>query len=284
MKKQYSVILITCLLFTSTNVMVSGDDSNYYRIQQSKVITVGISMDYPPLHLHKETHQKTKAYNGRHKGIEIDMAESLGKFLGVKVKFKLLKITEYTRSIEQNKVDIVMAGMSRNLQRAKDIWFSNPYLTLTPAVIIQTDKLPQTQYGEYFEEDPFSTIWDLKRLSIVNLSVKQGSTHQSMLKKDFSNAKVTIVKNNAEGLKTLFEGKVSGFVHDSLYLQYLFNQNPSWKNRYTILKGGTRQEFICVGLPFGDTVLLQQVNTWISEMKRTGDLEKIIFKHMDRRL
>ena len=255
------------------NLIFANSQSKYFTILEKKLITIGISMDYPPLHMYDK---KTK----RHTGIEIDMAEELAKFLDVKIKFVRLAVSDYTKAIVEKKVDIVISGMSRNLNRSKTIWFSDPYYSISPSVIIETAKLPQTEFGEYFEEDAFSTIWDLKRLSKVNLSAKRGSTHYSLFKSNFSNVTLTEVNTNKAGLATLFTGKVSGFAHDSLYLEYLVKENPSWKSRYTLLTGGTREEYLCIGVPFGDIILLRQLNTWISEIKRTGKLKEIVKKHL----
>ena len=66
--------------------------------------------------------------------------------------------------------------------------------------------------------------------------------------------------------------KVNGFVHDSLYLEYLYNTNGSYRSSYKLLKGGKVTEKLCIGLPFGDIILKNQVDLFIAEMKRQGQI------------
>jgi ABC-type amino acid transport substrate-binding protein len=164
------------LAYAFTPLPAAGDASEaaYDRIIQKKVIRIGISQHYPPLNF----------YSGKN-GVEIDMAQELGRFLGVGIETVPLKLTEYVGAIEHKKVDIVIAGLSRNLRRATRIWFSEPYISVTPGVLASTRALPQTRFGDRFEQNPIRTIWDLKSISGFRFAVKEGSAYEELLENEF---------------------------------------------------------------------------------------------------
>ncbi|MFC1852273.1 substrate-binding periplasmic protein [candidate division CSSED10-310 bacterium] len=263
--KRISWLVLCCLLlFPMTGLSKECKFTLVYQgIMEKKEIRVGISKDYPPLN-----------FEAGKKGLEVEMANLMGTFLGVAVKLVPLDVKDYVNAIAEKKVDIVMAGLSRNLVRAKTIWFSTPYLSATPAVLAKKHRLPQTQFGEEFEQAPITTIWDLRRLTSFTFAVKKGSSYENLLADKFPDMPKVFVTSNEEGLKLLKEGKVHGFVHDSLYLQYLFSTRAQYKGTYTLLKGGRQVEEICVGLPFGDIILKNQIDLFVQELLRQGQIDE----------
>ncbi|MDH5719551.1 MAG: transporter substrate-binding domain-containing protein [Spirochaetia bacterium] len=260
------------LLFILATFALDGQikESRYFQILKNQKIRIGMSVDYPPLKFEKE---------GKNIGIEIDMASSLAEFLGVNTEIVPLSVKEYTSAIETNKVDVILGGMSRNLERGKKIWFSEPYLSITPAVFVNKRRLPKTKFGEEFEEIPYKTIWDIKKLAAFTFAVKEGSAYQSLIRSEFDKHKVIVVNSNKEGFEAVFSGSAHGFIHDSLFLEYTIKKNSQWKNGYAILKGGKRTEKICAGIPFGDTILKNQIDLWINEIIRKKEIDKWFLKY-----
>jgi len=241
--------------------------SKYKSIINSKILKVGISKHYPPLN-----------FKSGSKGLEISMAKKLGKFLNVKVKFIPLSVSEYIRALKNHKVDILISGLSRNLERGKTLWFSIPYMTITPAVLIKKNILPQTKFGDEFEEAPIKTLWDLGSSSRYKFAVKKGSSYIQLLKNKFPGIKRIYVKTNKEGLNKLLKGKLDGFIHDSLYLDYLYRNNIKLRNKYKLLQGGNLVEKISIGLPFGDLILKNQIDLFILEIIRQRYIDEWLKK------
>lgn len=265
---KFFFIFIVFLFTLQTSVMDIFGESLYKEILSKKLLRIGISIDYPPLNFNKGT-----------KGVEIELAHKLSEFLGIKYTLVPLSVSEYIPAIVNNKVDIVIAGMSRNLERGKTIWFSQPYLVLSPAVLVNKRVLPQTQFGEEFEQAPIKTLWDLKRLPRFTFAVKKGSTYENILQQYFPDSKAIIVSSNQEGLEFLQKGKVQGFIHDSLYLQYIYRNKSHYKGLFKLLSGGKHVEKLSIGLPFGSIILKNQINFFISEMLRQGKIEKWLEKY-----
>jgi polar amino acid transport system substrate-binding protein len=239
----------------------------YRTVRERGTVKIGVSEHYPPLN-----------FGNGSRGLEMEMASGLGAFLGVKVQLVPLKLADYVPALEKGEVDLVIAGLSRNLSRAKKIWFSEPYLSITPAALVSKRILPQTRFGDQFEQAPFRTVWDLKRLSGFKCAVKSGSSYVELLEFHFPGITRIVVADNTEGFESITSGAAQGFIHDSLYLHYMYRKNAALGSSFALLAGGENVEEICVGLPFGDTVLKNQVDIFIAEMKRQGHITRWLEK------
>ena len=122
-ERHITAITILLALLFAFPASASNRDA-YGDILKRGTLRVGISKDYPPLN-----------FNAGERGLEIEMARRLAAFLGARLETVPLDVEEYARAIEEKRVDVVIAGFSRNLTRARTIWFSEPYLSVTPGVI-----------------------------------------------------------------------------------------------------------------------------------------------------
>ncbi|TFH42959.1 MAG: amino acid ABC transporter substrate-binding protein [Chrysiogenales bacterium] len=271
MKKAILLILaIAAMIAPSTAVPVSIDA--YGEIMRRQIIRIGVSKDYPPLN-----------FNAGERGVEMDMARRLADFLGVKLELIPLDVGDYTTAIVDRRVDIVIGGFSRNLSRARRIWFSEPYLAVTPGVLVTLRSIPRTRLGDTFEEPPIRTVWDLAQIPGIKIAVKKGSVYEHLLESEFPSMPRVSVPTNEEGLELLKKGSVNGFIHDSLYLDHIFHTTPGARSSYVFLQGGGLLEQICIGLPFGDQVLKTQVDTFIREIIRLGLIDKWLKEHSEER-
>lgn len=242
-------------------------------------IVIGITPEYRPLHFIEEGPNGDPSGDKR-AGLEIDMSASLCPFLNVECSFREMPLGSLTQSLAAGEIDLILSGMSINLERGAQIWFSEPYLTITPALLVHKNKVPQTSFGEEFETRPIRTIWDLAKVSNVVVAVKEGSSYQPMVAESFPGWKVVAVKTNEEGFELMKSGKVDGFIHDSLFLEYYLKENMSSLRGVVLLSGGNRIEEIAIGIEFGAVEVKNQVDLWIREVKRTGEFDEWMEKYM----
>jgi len=85
------------------------------------VLRVGTTGDYRPF-------TALDKASGAYSGFDIDLAQSLGAALGVKVEFEPTSWPNLTKDFEAGAFDIAMGGVSVTLDRAKKGFFSTPYL------------------------------------------------------------------------------------------------------------------------------------------------------------
>lgn len=244
----------------------------YNKIIQQKTIVIGISQNYPPLNI--------PGSNGERSGVEMEMIKSLAEFLGVKPVLVPLSVNEYVKSLEGGKVDLIIAGMSRNLERSGKIWFSDPYLTVYPAALVDNRLIRTTKFGQDIEESPVVNLRDLNKSGKLSFIVKDGSIYEYIVQYEFHSNNFVKVLNNEDGLKLLNDFKANAYLHDSLYLDYLLKDHTGLNKSFTLMRAMNRDEYLCVGIPFGDIILKNQVNVWIAELIRTGTLNHWLNKYL----
>src|ERR1700750_1917950 len=84
-------------------------------------LRVGMTGDYKPFtYLDKTTQQFS--------GFDVDMAEALGKALGVKVEYVATAWPKLMKDFEADQFDIAMGGVSITLDRQKKGYFSAPIM------------------------------------------------------------------------------------------------------------------------------------------------------------
>jgi len=274
--------------------MNSIQDSVLNTVVKTNTIRIGVSENYPPLSF---TIGKDENGIPEYGGVEIEMAKSFTTFLEgiineddtaqkqkISITWVQVQPSNYIKKVKSHQVDLLMGGVSRNSKRSQKMWFSEPYFIFTPAVLFDRNKLPQSKYGEFFEEKTYRTLWDLKKLNNIKLAVKEGSVYKELIQNELPNVVIVDVQTNKIGLNKLKAREVDGFVHDSIFYDTLMHQKPGLYGSYILLKGGTRKEVLCIGLPMGDTIWLQTVNSWLVEVKRTGQLQKWIKKYAKGKL
>ncbi|MDH4201008.1 MAG: transporter substrate-binding domain-containing protein [Spirochaetia bacterium] len=244
----------------------------YNKIILQKTMAIGISQNYPPLNILDK--------NGQRNGIELEMIQSLAAFLDVKPVLVPLNVQDYVKALEEGRVQLIIAGMSRDLERSKKIWFSAPYLSIYPAALVDNRLIRSTKFGQDIEELPVENLRDLNKAGKLSFIVKEGSIYESLIKNEFNSNKFIRVSSNEEGLEFLNDFKANAFLHDSLYLEYLLKENPGLRKSFTLMRTLNRDEYLCVGIPFGEIILKNQIDAWIAEIIRTKKINQWVDQYL----
>lgn len=75
---------------------------------------------------------------GKLVGLDVEMAQVLGRDLGVKVEFIVLEnLTALSRLLSSGRIDLAMSGIAVTPERAGEMLFSDPYLDETLAFVVK---------------------------------------------------------------------------------------------------------------------------------------------------
>ena len=129
-------------------------------ILQRGSVRVGTTGDYRPF-------SERDAASGAYRGLDIEMAESLARALGVKLELVATSWPTLMRDHEAGKFDIAMSGVSINLERQKRALYSQPYLNDGKTPITRCENVQR-----------FQTIAQINQPR-VKLIVNPGGTNES---------------------------------------------------------------------------------------------------------
>jgi polar amino acid transport system substrate-binding protein len=154
---------------------------------------IGISPDYPPL-----------AYKaiGELVGVEVDFAKQLGKELGKEIVFVETPFSELIQALLDERVDIIMSGMSITGERAERVLFTDSYARIGQMALVRAKDKPTFPNVQVFS----------------NTTGKVGfvqSTTGALASKIFSRATVVPQSTIEQGIAALRKREIDVFIHDA---------------------------------------------------------------------
>lgn len=221
------------------------------------VLRVGVSPDAPPL-IYKQNQEIT--------GLEADMAAELAKYLQKTAVMVELPWEDQIPALLDNRIDIIMSGMSVTLARQYKIAFSKPYFKSGLMIIVKDlhkfafIKNRETAFAQ-------SITW---RIGVV-----KGTTGEAFIHQKSTGAKaIRAYSNQEEALQALMAGSIDVFVHDAPIVLMMAAQHQTDGIRPLPIM--LNEEYLAWGIRKDNTDLVASANAFIDQAKREGKLQAIV--------
>jgi len=198
--------------------------------------------------------------DGKFEGIDIDMAESLAKSLGVK--------TTYVKTTWGNlmpdflsKCDIAVGGISTTLDRQKRVFFTAPYMVDGKAPIARCADVDKYQSIEQIDRPATRVI------------VNPGGTNERFAKQYFPHATLSVYPDNVTIFKQILAGQADVMVTDAseTLLQQKLNPGLCSIHPDKPFQYGEKAYMV----PQGDVVFQQYVDQWLRLARATGEFQAV---------
>ena len=170
-------------------------------------LRVGMTGDYLPFtSLDKAT--------GKFRGFDVDMAEALGKALGVKVEYVQTAWPQMAHDFEADDFDIAMGGVSITLDRQKKGMFSTP--------VMRERKTPIARCADKSKYDTIAEIDQPATRVIVN----PGGTNERFARANIKNAAIKIYNDNVTIFDEIAKGDADVMMTDASETRYQQKLHP----------------------------------------------------------
>ena len=218
-------------------------------ISKRGTINIGVLIDLPPYGLLNDKQQPD--------GYDIDVANLLGKYLGVKVN--LVQVTTSTRLpyLLTGKVDLIVATFGITPERAKQVLFSIPY-----------SAIENTVYGP--KGKAIGGIEDLKGLRV---GVPRGTVQDVILSAALgSGARMLRFDATPSTYQALLTGQVDAMAETGITFDAVMKEHPD---------APIEKKFVLLQQPNGITMrsdqfnLLRWVDTFVYFTKNNGELSAL---------
>ena len=194
-------------------------------------------------------------------GIDIDLAKSLAKAIGVEAKFVKTKWSDLMADFTSGKCDVAMGGISVTLDRQKRAFFSAPYLVNGKAPIARcADKAKFTSVSAIDKPD-------------VTVIVNPGGTNERFARAAFKSAKIEVYPDNVTIFDQILAGKADLMVAESIEVKVQEKAKPG----LCAINPDEPLQYGEMGylLPKGDVVFKAFVDQWLHLAKATGEFGRI---------
>ena len=243
--------MLGCLLVGS---LMAGQPALADRLDdilQRGSVRVGTTGDYRPF--------SERDSGGDYRGLDIEMAQSLARALGVKLELRATNPANRVPLLTSGKVDIVAANFTITDERKKQIEFSTPYFASGLQFIAKKGVLKQPD--------------DLKKDGI-RLGVDKGTTQETTLRDGYPNARVIAYDDSPLALTALRTGAIQAFAQDGAKLGALLATLPN-RSELEISPFVLTREYMGIGVPKGETKLTATIDQILQGLEKDGTAGRI---------
>ena len=160
------------------------------------VVRIGLTGDYRPFSI--------KDPAGTFTGLDVDMAESLARGLGVRLEVVPTAWPTLMADLQSQKFDIGMGGISVTLERAKTAAFSAP--------VMRTGKTP---IARCTDQARFTTLAEIDRPG-TRVITNPGGTNERFARANVKQAEIIVFPNNAAIFDELVAGRADVMMTDAV--------------------------------------------------------------------
>ncbi len=221
-------------------------------IMKAKVLKVAVPQDFPPF--------GSVTSDLKPVGYDIDVAELIGKKLGVKVE--LVPVTSANRIpyLQTKKVDLVISSLGKNPDREKVIDFSEAYAPFYNGVFGAADV----------------KVTKVEDLAGMTVGVTRGSVEDLELSKIAPpTATIKRYEDNNGTISAFLSGQVQVIATGNVVAAAIIAKNPPKKPETKFL---IKNSPCFIGMNKDEPKLLAKVNAIIAESRKDGSLNAISMK------
>ena len=222
-------------------------------IKKKGKVVIGIQGDNPPWGFVNTA--------GKQEGLDADIGELYGKFLGVPVEFVPLEVANRIPALTAGRVDILFATMAMFPDRAKAVQFSKPYVA--NIILLLAPKATEIK-----------TNADMGKLTIA---VPRSSAQDTQVTKNAPpGTNILRLDGDAAAIQAVVSGQAQAVGGNMFYIDRLNEAKPGvYENK---LEFSRIYNGACTRL--GEKEMNASVNTFIDKIKGNGELAKAHEKWM----
>jgi polar amino acid transport system substrate-binding protein len=271
MKKKF----FTCILFLfqmlpvfSENEAAGNASPDMLRIMtQGKLVVAMYFEDVPPFFMHDK--------KGRFFGLDVDLANDLASKLGVKIEWKREAKTfdQVVDLVLARKADVGITMLSKTLERAKKVRFSESYVTLYEAAVF--NRLTVAQHR--MSNDPIKLL----NKQGTRIGVIDGTSYVGFAKEDFPLAEVIPFENWEIMVKAVLEGKILALLYDEIEIKNWTRDNPQSALYLQTLIRRDKKDPLAIALHWEDGQLHAWLNQYLEKIQTDGTLDKLTKTYLE---
>ena len=245
------IFLCTALALLISGCATTSTTSSQAASSNPNTLRVGVATDLPPLIFKSE---------GQFKGMEADFARALAADLGKTLQFVEVPWEKLTDALLDNKIDIIMSGMTITQARLMRVNFTKPYIQSGQTILVRRSDSALIQM----------TLFDPK----TRVGAQSATTGDYWVLQNCSRSDRKLYSTAQEGAKALISKKLDAFVCDAPVNWWLASEYEA--QGLTVVGGYLTEEYLAWAIRKEDSGLLESANTFIDKIKEDGELQSII--------
>lgn len=231
-------------------------------VTNGELVVAMLKVDTPPFFFFNE--------KGDWVGLEVDLAEAIAKELGVKLRINrdAGSFNAVVDILAKGEADLAISKLSRTLARTQTIAFSNTYLTLNHALLINRVKFAQIAKGRALPE--------VVRSFDGSIGVIAKSSFADYARRNFPKAKIEEYPTWNSVLVALQKGEVAGAYRDEFEIKRVLNSDPTASLVLRTVTLKDLEDTLGIGVAVSSPRLLAFVNEFLAQRAEKLDITKVL--------
>ncbi len=193
-------------------------------------------------------------------GLDVDYARAVAQRLGVKLEVQPTNPANRIAFLKSGKVDLVFANFTITDECKKEVDFSTPYFASGTQFIAKKGVLKSPD-----------------QLNGLRIGADKGTTNEQQVRAKYPNATIVAYDDTPFAFAALRAGNVQAITQDGPKLVALLASVPD-KTQYEISAFTISKDYEGVGVPKGETRLLDAVNDTLTHLEADGEATRIYDK------
>lgn len=245
-----SLLLVVLGFSFQASASKNSDTSRLKKIIANKIIRVCIWPEYYSITYRNPKTQQLS-------GLDFDMANELGKDLGVSVEFVDSSFATVAEDIMRNRCDIAMFAIGITPYRKTKLRFSQPYLS-------------SDIYAVASKSNPRLKDWhDIDQPGSI-VAVRKGTLHEFFMKESLQSAKLLILNQPLARELEVRSGRADVFMTDYPY-SLRFLETRDWA-RLILPPANYHKTSYAYAMKHGDDIWYERIESFIRDIKQDGRL------------
>ncbi|MGE4242243.1 MAG: ABC transporter substrate-binding protein [Ramlibacter sp.] len=230
-------------------------------VQRGELVVAMLGVDTPPFFYER---------NGELVGVEVDLAKAIAKEMGVNLKFNRQAKTfnGVVDIVAKGEADMGLSKLSRTLARAQVISFTQPYLVMNHALILNRVKFAA------FARD--RALPEVIRGFKGSIGVIARSSFSDYARRNFPSAKVIEYPGWPDVLKALDRGEIIGAYRDEFEVKRILKADSTASLVLRTVTFKDLEDTLGIAVGINDHVLLAFLNEFLSQRAEKLTVNKVL--------
>lgn len=218
-------------------------------------LRVGVAPDYPPL---------AYRHDGRIQGVEVDFAHKLAGDLGVEVVLVETTWDQLIPALREDRIDVIMSGMSITEQRQRLVRFTDPYLKVGQMALVR-----RSEYRRVREPGAMNA-------ATVRVGYIEGTTGEQFVRAKLPQASPHGFDSADDGVAALRAGVIDVFIDDAPTIWRVAAGLESPERELRGLYTPLTEEYLAWAVRPQDERLRKRLNEALRRWKASGALDDVL--------
>lgn len=256
---------------TSMETGISHSSPVLYRIMQNNTLRVAMFQhDRPPFFYTDQA--------GELQGSDVDLAQGIADTLGVNLIFdrSAQSFDEVIQQVADGRADLAVSKVSITLPRALKVLYTDPYLVLNQALLINRIQLAKTGKEK---RDPVELVNQFH----TPVGVMKGTSYVTYAKDLLSGADIKPYEDPAQMMADVESGKLFACFYDENEVKKYIYEKPERSIMLQIAILQNRKDPIAMAAPPEDEHFVRWLNLYLELKGVHPNLDTILKEYLKRR-